>query len=68
MKRIRMFVVLRRLVGRALCRVGLHRWENPEAPTLRCTRCRKIVCLWAISLARSGFAEKLREIDDAANS
>ena len=67
MKRHGMFVVLHRFVGRALCWVGLHRLESKNAPTLRCVRRKKIVCLWAIGLARSGFAEKLRKIDAVAS-
>lgn len=41
---------IRCIVGRIFCAVGLHKWENKDAPTLRCVRCPKTVCLWAIGL------------------
>ena len=45
-------------IGKILCSMGFHKWEHPAAPTLRCVRCPKIVCNWAIGMDRSDSESK----------
>lgn len=38
---------MKKMIGRILCKIGLHKWIDKESPTLRCSRCGHIWCIWA---------------------
>ena len=35
------------MIGKLLCKIGIHKWKDNNTPTLRCSRCGYILCLWA---------------------
>lgn len=54
------------LIRKVLCSVGIHKWEDKKAMTLRCTCCDRIDCRWANGLIQGGLDKKLAEINKKA--
>ena len=49
---------MKNLIGKVLCCLGRHKWENPKAVTLRCTRCPEIHCIGLKGLVNFKYEEE----------